>query len=210
MELRDVRARAELVSDAYERVEVASRAAWRAWLADHHASAPGVWVVTEKKGAGGDAYVAYEDVVEEALCFGWIDSLRRTVDERRSRLLCTPRKRGSAWSRVNKERIERLTEAGLLAPAGVAVVDAAKADGSWAKLDAVEDLVEPADRRAALDAEAGARDHWDAFPRSAKRGILEWIGAAKRPETRARRVAETATQAAAGVRANQWRQPKGR
>jgi len=135
----------------------------------------------------------------------WVDSLPRTVDDERSRLLVTPRKPGSGWSRINKERVERMTASGLMAPAGLAVAEAARADGSWSALDAVEDLIEPDDLRAALDADPAARANRDAFPRSARRGILEWISTAKRPETRARRIAETATLAARNARANQWR-----
>ena len=192
----------------YEQVEVESPEQWRGWLAEHHDSAPGAWLVTFKKQAASQRHVPYADVVEEALCFGWVDSLGRTLDEHRSQLLMTPRKPASNCSRPNKQRIERLTAAGLMAPAGLAAVEAAKASGTWTALDAVEDLIEPADLRAALDADAGARREWDAFPRSVKRGILEWILNAKRPETRARRVTETAESAAQGIRANQWRQPK--
>ena len=118
-----------------------------------------------------------------------------------------PRKARSGWARSNKERIERLTAAGLMEPAGLALVEAAKADGSWTLLDAVEDLVVPDDLGAALDAVPPARAHFDAFPRSVKRSILEWIVQARRPETRARRVAETAERASRNERANQWRRP---
>jgi len=190
-----------------EQFAVESRAGWHAWLDAHHATSRGVWTVTWKRRSGGP-YVPYDDLVEEALCFGWVDSLGRTLDERRWQLLMTPRKVGSGWSRPNKERIERLTAAGLMAPAGAAVVAAAQADGSWSSLDAVEDLIEPDDLRAALDASPDARRHWDDFPRSAKRGILEWIMQAKRDETRARRIRETAEQAARNERANQWRGPR--
>lgn len=198
---------ADGVSDRYERVEVTSAEQWRAWLADHHADTPGVWVVTYKR-AAVDAHVPYDDLVEEALCFGWIDSLPRKLDDERSMLLMTPRKPRSGWSRANKVRVEKLAAAGRIEAPGRAVIAAAKADGSWSALDAVEALEEPDDLRAALDATAGAREHWDGFPRSAKRGILEWILQAKRPETRARRIAETAARAAQGERANQWR-PRG-
>jgi len=165
--------------------------------------------VTYKKASGGP-YVAYGDIVEEALCFGWVDSVPRKLDAERSQLLVTPRKRGSRWSKANKARIERLTAAGLLAPAGSAAVERAKADGTWTALNAVEALTEPEDLRAALDGDSEARREWDAFPPSTRRGILEWILSAKRPETRARRVTETVTLAAEGIRANQWRQPGGR
>ncbi|MGI8440072.1 MAG: YdeI/OmpD-associated family protein, partial [Thermoleophilaceae bacterium] len=127
----------------------------------------------------------------------------------RSQLLVTPRKRGSRWSKANKDRIEQLTAAGLMAPAGLAAVERAKADGSWSALDAVEALIEPDDLRAALDGDEEARRQWDGFPPSTRRGILEWILAAKRPPTRVKRVTETVTLAAEGVRANQWRPPTG-
>lgn len=181
-----------------------TRAEWRAWLHDHHASSGGVWLVSWKR-ATGKPRVEYDDAVEEGLCYGWIDSVQRTVDDERSRLLFTPRKRGSGWSRPNKQRVERLLTAGLIQPAGRAVIEAAKADGSWSALDDVENLVEPDDLRAALDADPAARREWDAFPRSVKRGILEWISTAKRPETRTRRITETAEMASRGERANQWR-----
>ncbi len=197
------------MSDAYEQVEITSREAWRAWLAEHHAVSPGVWGVMWKKASGGP-YVSYDDVVDEAIAFGWVDSLVRRLDERRSQLLLTPRKPASSWSRVNKDRVARLIAAGTMTEAGLAAVETAKRNGAWTALDEVEQLIEPDDLRAALDADPAARRHWDAFPRSAKRGILEWIGTAKKPETRGRRVAETARLAAENVRANQYRQPKGR
>ncbi|MHC1558111.1 YdeI/OmpD-associated family protein [Actinomycetospora sp. C-140] len=125
-------------------------------------------------------------------------------------LLLAPRKATSAWSRVNKQRVERLTAAGLMTPAGQAAIEAARATGRWAALDAVEDLTEPDDLRSALDAVPRARAAWDAFPRSVKRAILEWIAAAKKPPTRAARIAETVGEAAEGRRAHQWRQPRGR
>lgn len=197
------------MSDRYDAVEVSSRAEWRAWLEANHATAPGIWLTTFKK-ADAARHLPYGEVVEEALCFGWVDSKPRSLDEQRSQLLITPRKPTSRWSKANKERIERLTAAGLMAPAGLAAVEAAKARGTWEALDDVERLVEPDDLRTALDAIPDARRHWDAFPPSARRGILEWITGAKRPETRARRVAETASSAAENIRANQWRQPGSR
>jgi uncharacterized protein YdeI (YjbR/CyaY-like superfamily) len=195
------------VSDAYERLTVRSRDEWRAWLADNHASSPGVWLVTYKRGAG--PAVPYDDVVEEALAFGWVDSRSRRLDEKRSQLLVTPRRPRSAWSKANKERIAKLEREGLMASAGRAAVATAKANGRWEALDAVERLEEPDDLGAALDADGDARRHWNAFPPSARRAILEWIASARRPETRARRVTETTTLAARNVRANQWPRPKG-
>ena len=120
-------------------------------------------------------------------------------------LLFTPRKRGSGWSRSNKDRVARLEAAGLIEPAGADVIEAARADGSWSALDDAENLVVPEDLAAAFAARPGAAEHWDAFPRSVKRGILQWIADAKRPETRARRIEETAAEAAEGRRPKQWR-----
>jgi uncharacterized protein YdeI (YjbR/CyaY-like superfamily) len=184
-------------------VQPKDRAAWRAWLTTHHASATGVWAVTFKKSAGKHI-VTYDDLVEEALCVGWVDSRPRALDAERTMLWFAPRKAGSGWSRPNKERIARLTAAGLMLPAGQAKVDAAQADGSWEKLDAVEALELPADLLAAFRKHAGSKAKFDAFPRSVKRGILEWIAQARKPETRAKRVAETAALAAQNIRANQW------
>lgn len=184
-------------------VEVTSRAAWRGWLERHHTQTGGVWLVTFKK-ASGKPSPSYGDVVEEALCFGWIDSVGRKLDGERTMLYFAPRKAGSGWSKVNKERLERLMAAGQMTPAGLAKIEAAKEDGSWTALDAVERLELPPDLVAALK-ECGGEANFAAFPRSAKRGILEWIGNAKRPETRAKRVYETATLAAQNKRANSWR-----
>lgn len=194
------------MSGDLERVPVESREQWRAWLTAHHAISPGIWLVTWRKGHG--PYVAYDDVVDEALCFGWIDSRPRSLDARRTQRLLTPRRPGSNWSLVNKQRVERLTAAGLMHHAGLDAVRTAQRDGSWTALDTVEVLTEPDDLRAALDAVPVARAHWDTFPRSARRAILEWIGNAKAGATRARRIDRTVSDAADGRRANQWRQPK--
>jgi uncharacterized protein YdeI (YjbR/CyaY-like superfamily)/uncharacterized protein YdhG (YjbR/CyaY superfamily) len=189
----------------YPRVAIASRGEWRTWLEAEHLRAHGAWVVSWKKHVGA-AHVDVAAISEEALCFGWVDSLPRAFDADRSMLLVTPRKAKSAWSAVNKERVARLTAAGLMAERGLAVVAAAQASGTWHALDAVETLTVPDDLAARFrDAAPEAQTHWDAFPRSVKRGILEWIQLAKRPETRAKRIEETVAQAAMNVRANQWK-----
>lgn len=190
--------------DDYPRTEVGDREAWRAWLEAHHEKAAGTWLVSYKKATGKPA-VGYDASVEEALCFGWVDSLPRKLDAERSMLLFTPRKAGSRWSRPNKERVARLEEAGRMTPAGRAVVEAAKQDGAWTALDDVEDLVVPDDLSAAFERHPGAAQAWAGFPRSTRRGILEWILDARRPPTRAKRIEETAVRAAKGERANQWR-----
>lgn len=143
--------------------------------------------------------------MEEALCFGWIDSKPNKLDEERSLLWFAPRKPGTGWSKLNKERVEKLMEQGLMMPAGLAKVAAAKQDGSWNALDAIEALEIPPDLEQAFTSYPQSRQNFDAFPRSAKRGILEWIAAAKKPETRTQRVEETARLAAENLRANQWR-----
>ncbi len=181
-----------------------TREDWRAWLEQNHARQQGVWLVTYKK-ATGKPRVDYDAAVEEALCFGWVDSLPRKLDAARSLLYFAPRKPGSGWSRLNKERAARLIAQNRMAPAGLAKIEAAKQDGSWASLDAVEALEIPPDLSEALAACPPAATYFDAFPRSARRGILEWIAAAKRPETRQKRIAETARLAAQNQRANQWR-----
>ena len=192
-----------------ERVQPDSVAAWRAWLAEHHTRGTGVWLVTWRVGSTGPK-ISYEESVEQALCFGWVDSKGRALDAERTMLWFAPRKARSGWSRPNKQRIERLLAAGLMESAGLALVDAAKADGSWTLLDDVEDLVVPDDLAAAFDAVPDSRTHWEAFPRSARRAILEWIVQARRPETRAKRVAETAEKAGRNERANQWRPDQGK
>lgn len=196
------------MSEAYEQVEVTTAAQLRDWLSEHHTQREGIWLVTWKKQAAPDKHVSYEAVVREALCYGWIDSKGRALDETRSQLLLTPRQRRSNWSRPNKLRVAELTAAGLMRPTGLAVVEAAQKSGTWTALDDVENLIEPEDLRGALDSRPAARGHWDAFPRSTRRATLEWIGAAKRPETRQQRVAETVDLAADNLRANQWPRPR--
>jgi uncharacterized protein YdeI (YjbR/CyaY-like superfamily) len=179
-------------------VEVRSRAEWRAWLEANHAQTTSVWLVTAKRGR--PHHVEYNDLVEEALCFGWIDGQVRTVDEDRGAITMSPRRSGSGWAATNKARIERLTAAGLMAPAGLAVIEAAKQAGTWTLFDDVEKLIEPDDLVAALDAVPAARTNWDGFPPSARKMALTWLVTAKRPETRARRIATIAAEAAEGRR----------
>jgi len=186
---------------AADRVEVASRAELRAWLEANHRRPDSIWLVTFKS---GDArYLPYGEIVEEALCFGWVDSLPRALDATRTMLRLSPRKPGSAWSKLNKDRVERMIAGGRMTAAGLRVVEAAKRSGTWSKLDDVEALEVPADLAAALLRHPGSQAAWDGFPRSVRRGILEWIAQAKRPETRAKRIDETAQKAARGERANQ-------
>lgn len=180
--------------------EFRSRDALRRWFEKNHASADPFWLVTWKKHAGG-RYLPYDEIVDELLCFGWIDSRTRRLDEDRTMLYVSPRKPGSSWSGSNKRRIARLAKEGRLTPAGTACVDAAKKDGSWTFLDDVERLEVPPDLARALDGNPRARNHFDAFNASAKKIILHWIKTAKRDDTRAHRVSETVRLAAQNVRA---------
>ena len=183
----------------------ATRDEWRAWLEANHASSSGVWLVFNKK-TSGLPHLLYAHGVEEALCFGWVDSKPAKVDDVRSSLYYTPRKPRSGWARTNKVRVARLTELGLMRETGLQVIEAAKADGSWELLDGVENVEIPSDLAEALEL-IGASANFAAFPKSAKQGILQWIVQAKRPGTRAARIAQTARLAAVNERANQW-QPK--
>jgi uncharacterized protein YdeI (YjbR/CyaY-like superfamily) len=184
-------------------VEAPTRAAWRAWLAANHAQPGSIWLVLNRKGSGLPVLSATE-AVDEALCFGWVDSRPAKLDAQRSLLLFSPRKPGSAWSGVNKAKIARLTAAGLMAPAGLAVVARAQADGSWTVLDDATALTDPPDLVAALAEMPGAEAAWRSFPPSHRRANLEWIAQAKRPSTRAARIAEIAACAARNERANTW------
>ena len=170
-----------------EQVYVADRAAWRTWLATNHATSPGIWLVFDKKSSRPDR-LAYVDAVEEALCYGWIDSTVRTLDDTRYVQLMTPRKPKSTWARTNKARVERLIAAGLMAEAGLASIERAKANGSWESLDGVESLVVPDDLEKALRTRPGASKNFAAFAPSARKGYLHWISQAVRPETRAQRI----------------------
>ncbi len=182
------------VSAEYPRVHPKTAAQWRAWLREHHASAKGVWLVSYKP-ATGKPSVAYEDAVLEALCHGWIDGQLRPIDEERSTLLFTPRKPGSGWARSNKARVERLIREKRMRPAGLAKIEAAKKDGSWTLLDSVEALEIPADLKKALGA-AGLR-RFNALSASARKQHLYSLVSAKRPETRAKRIADVVRSARA-------------
>lgn len=184
--------------DDGEKVSAADAAAWRAWLEANHESASGVWLLNVR-GAASDG-VGYEDAVRHALCFGWIDGPVRTFAENSVGQWFSPRRRGSGWAATNKARLAELESAGLLAPAGIRVIEAAKADGSWTVLDAPEAGIEPDEFAAALDAVPAARAAWDAFPKSVKKQGLTLIATAKRAETRAARIAKIVADAAEGKR----------
>ena len=173
----------------------------RAWLAAHGRVERMIWLVVHRSpGAPG---IDLRHAVEQALCFGWIDSKTVKRDDRTTYQCFTPRNPRSTWSKVNRERVERLTAAGLMAAPGQELVDLAKRTGTWDLLADAQNLIVPADLASALARNSLADKHFQAFPPSARRAILEWITLAKQPETRARRIEETVVQAAHNQRANQ-------
>ena len=176
-------------------VQPRSRKEWRAWLQKHHARASGVWLRFAKK-ASGLPTVSYNDAVEEALCFGWIDGLMRPVDDRFYMQHFTPRKAKSVWAQSNKLRVARLIDEGLMTPAGLAAIEAAKACGSWDTLAAAEALKVPTELRKAINANARAKKHWPAFTESQRKQFLYYLASAKRAETREKRIAKIVAYAA--------------
>ncbi|HEV2643610.1 MAG TPA: YdeI/OmpD-associated family protein [Candidatus Elarobacter sp.] len=172
-----------------EQVYAPTRAAWRRWLAKNHTRDAGVWLIFDKLIVTGKR-LDYAHAVEEALCFGWIDSTLRSLDEKQYMQLFAPRKPKSTWSRVNKERVSRLMADGLMMPPGHASIELAKRNGAWESLDGVESLSVPDDLRQALARNPNAARNFDAFSPSSRKGYLHWLNSAKRPETRASRIAE--------------------
>jgi uncharacterized protein YdeI (YjbR/CyaY-like superfamily) len=176
-------------------------AAWRQWLKQHYATAEKIWlVIYHKKSATPSVY--YDEAVEEALCFGWIDSKPNKRDSESFYLFFAPRKAGSVWSKLNKTRVEKLIREKRMTKAGLAKIEAAKQDGSWAALDAIETM--PPDLQKALQKNTKAKVNFDAFPPGVKKGIYQWIISARRNETRLARIADTVALAAKNIRANQW------
>jgi uncharacterized protein YdeI (YjbR/CyaY-like superfamily) len=181
-------------------VEADDRATWRGWLEANHATATGAWLVTWRA-RSGRVGLDYEAAVEEALCYGWIDSTGGYVDDERGKQYFAPRKPRSPWAATNKARVERLIAAGRMAPAGLAAIERARANGSWEVLDSVERLEVPADLAAALDARPPAAANFAAFPPSARKMQLGWVALARRPETRTARIEQIAAAAARNERA---------
>lgn len=187
-------------SAEYKQFHPKTRAEWRKWLQQNHTSSPGIWFTYYKKETGKPR-VSYDEAVEEALCFGWIDSLPRKLDEERSMLKFTPRKPKSVWSELNKQRVEKLIAAKLMQPAGIATINLAKENGSWDILtnsdEAAAQNKYPADLVKLFQKNKKAHQNFDSFSRSIKKQFLSWIDSAKRPETRQARLAQTVLMAAA-------------
>jgi uncharacterized protein YdeI (YjbR/CyaY-like superfamily) len=187
----------------FKLVEPASRAEWRAWLQKNHTQSESIWLVLAKKGSGLPL-LSVDEVVEEALCFGWIDSVPNKLDDKRYKILISPRKPKSNWSKVNKLRAARMIKAGLMMAPGMQMITLAKKTGTWKALNAIDKLSIPGDLKSALADYPKATAYFEAFPPSTKRGILEWIQNAKTEPTRNKRIKETAELASKNIRANQY------
>ncbi|MBC1240206.1 YdeI family protein [Nostoc sp. 2RC] len=172
-----------------------SREQWRKWLETNHLTSSGVWLIYYKVKSGKPS-VRYSEAVKEALCFGWIDSKVKSLDEERYMQIFTPRKPKSVWSKLNKQYIEELIEQGLIAKAGLDKIAMAKQNGSWNSLDAIEALIIPSDLNQALEANKTAKDYFEALSNSSKKNILFWIESAKRPQTRLKRIEQIVNSAA--------------
>jgi uncharacterized protein YdeI (YjbR/CyaY-like superfamily) len=177
-----------------------TRAQWRSWLAANHDGVPGVWLCSWRAQGNGPV-CPYPDAVEEAICFGWIDSTVNVLDERRALQLMTPRRPKSGWTRLNRRRAADMESAGLMTDAGRRAIDVAQRNGWWTISDTVEDLVVPDDLANALDRNPTAREHWNGFPPSARKAMLWWVVTAAQETTRATRVEAIVEKAAHGQRA---------
>ncbi len=178
-----------------------TRKQWRNWLEKNCGKERSVWLIIYKKDSGIPS-VYYPEAVDEALCYGWIDSKINKRDEFSYFQYFAKRSPKSNWSKVNKDKVKMLLEKGLMAGPGLEMIELAKKNGNWNALEEVDNLVIPAEMQKAFMKNKKAFDYWDRFPRSAKRGILEWIKNAKRPETRAKRIEETVRLAADNIKAN--------
>ena len=187
--------------DTIEQLEITDRKKWRAWLRKNHTRSEGVWLITWKKHT--DKYVPYADTVEEALCFGWIDSITRRIDDQRRMQYFCPRKPKSIWSALNKQRIEKLIADGSMTTAGLARIEEAKANGSWEALVPSDALEIPADLKKGLAKNRLARRNFNAFPPSSRKMILYWINSARTVTTRNARIERTIELAEKNIRANQ-------
>jgi uncharacterized protein YdeI (YjbR/CyaY-like superfamily) len=181
-------------TENFEKVEVLSAKQLRDWLEANHSQTESVWLVTCKKHMG-DRYVSVQDILDEVLCFGWIDGIRRKLDENRTMQLISPRQT-QHWAKSYKDRTAKLIKEGRMHPAGLEVIAESKRNGLWTFMDDVDALIKPDDLIEALNSNPPANEHFDAFAKSSRRNILRWIKLAKMPETRAKRIKETAVLAA--------------
>ncbi len=181
-----------------------NRQEWRAWLEENHDKKQNIWLIYYKQKSKIPT-VSYSDAVDEALCFGWIDSKAKSIDEVKFMQFFSKRKEKSVWSKINKEKIESLINSGLMAPAGFAIIEKAKANGSWTILDEVEALIIPPDLEEAFSQKLNAKTYFQSLSRTDQRNILQWLVLAKRPETRQKRIDEIVDLAELGQKPKQFR-----
>ncbi len=193
------------IKDGVKTFHAKSRDYWRKWLMKNHKKEKSVWLIIYKK-ASNTASVYYPEAVDEALCFGWIDSKPNKRDDESYYQFFAKRNPKSNWSKVNKLKVEKLLKQGLMTSEGIEMVEVAKKTGTWTALDLVDKISIPKDLKLLFDKNAIAKKNWESFSRSSKRGILEWILNAKRPETREKRVSKTINLAEQNIKANHSKQ----
>ncbi|WP_153394146.1 YdeI/OmpD-associated family protein [Chryseobacterium vaccae] len=184
-------------------VYVNTKTEWRQWLQENHQTEQSIWLVCNTKKSSLPT-ISWSELVDEALCFGWIDSTRKTIDESSFVQLFSKRKPNSTWSKINKEKIQRLIDNQMMTEAGYETIKTAKQNGSWTILDCVEDLTIPKDLDEAFKNYSGSEDYFLSLSKSMKKMLLQWIVLAKRPETRKKRVDEIAELAAQGKKPKQF------
>lgn len=177
------------IADSFKQYYAKDRKTWRKWLEKNHAKSPGIWLIYYKKDSG-KTRVSWADAVEEALCFGWIDTTSRPGDETYYTQLFVPRKPKSGWSKINKEKVEKLIKEGLMSEAGLQAIETAKKNGTWTKLDDIESDTPVPELQKALNKNKIAKKHFESLSTWNRKYILYWTSGAKKPETRAARIAE--------------------
>lgn len=188
---------------AIETFSPTSRENWREWLAENHRSKQSIWLVYYKIQANIPT-VSYNDAVDEALCFGWIDSTRKSLGDDTFMQFFSKRKPNSVWSKINKGKIQRLIDEGLMTEAGFESIEKAKQNGSWSILDEVEELIIPEDLENEFNTKAGSKDFFLSLSKSVRKAILQWLVLAKQAETRQRRIAEIAELASQKLKPKQF------
>ncbi|WP_207420317.1 YdeI/OmpD-associated family protein [Desertivirga brevis] len=181
----------------------ASRQEWREWLKENHKSKEAVWILQYRKNTNKPS-ISWSEAVDEALCFGWIDSIRKSIDKESFIQFFCPRKARSAWSKINKAKVEQLINEGLMTEAGYKAIETAKENGSWTILDEVEELLIPAELERQFESNPGSKEYFITLSKSVRKMILQWVAVAKRPETREKRVREVAELAAKKQRPKQF------
>lgn len=177
---------------------------WRKWLKKYHRSRECVWLIMYKK-ASGKPTIGWSEAVDEALCFGWVDSKRVSIDKEKFRQFFCKRKARSTWSKINKEKVRQLIDQGLMTIAGLEIIEIAKQNGSWTIFEETDALKIPKDLAKELRSRPGARKFFLGLSKSAQKNILQWLVLARRPETRQKRIVEIADLAAQGLRPKQFR-----